>query len=94
MSWLDPETAKSLTPGIVLLVLVIAMGSAWVRDRNARIKDLQQQVGDWREAHRLSETARETQANALREALDIARTSEAVIQGLRAALTQKDGPVV
>jgi len=93
MNWLDPETAKGLTPGIVLLALVVTMGTAWVRDRNARIRDLQQQVQEWREAHRLSETARETQANALREALDIARTSEAVIAGLRAALTQKNGPV-
>lgn len=93
MNWLDPETAKGLTPGIVLLGLMITLGTAWVRDRNARIKDLQQQVTDWREAHRLSETARETQASALREALDIARTSEAAVSGLRTALNQRNGPV-
>ena len=50
MNWLDPETAKGLTPGIVLLGLMITLGTAWVRDRNARIKDLQQQVTDDRNA--------------------------------------------
>jgi hypothetical protein len=89
---LDPETLKSLTPSIVLLALVLVMGYAWVRDRNARIKDLKIQVTEWREAHRLSESARETQGEALREALEQSRTSEAVISGLRSALAQRIGP--
>lgn len=89
MGWLTGDDIGALTTGTVLLALVLTMGYSWVRDRNERLNDLHTQVNEWREAHRLSEKARETQADALREALEIARTSEAVITGLRNALNQK-----
>ena len=90
-----PAPAVDYTSSGVLLVLVLALGSAWIRDRNARLRDMRDQVTEWREAHRLSEKARETQAEIAREALEIARTSEAVINGLRAAVSQSNqGPPI
>lgn len=95
---LDAETLRVLTPAIVLLTLLMGMGTAWIKDRNARIRDLKEQLEmerreklDWREAHRLSELAREKNDETVREALTIARTSEAVISGLRTALAQLRG---
>jgi len=94
----DAETLKALTVSSVLLVLIVLMGAAWIRDRNARVRDLKEQVErerqekfEWREAHRLSEQARETQTEITRGHMDQARTSEAIIAGLRQALAQYRG---
>lgn len=87
---LSPETLKVLTPAIVLLALILVMGYAWIRDRNARIKDLKEQVEDWKEAHRESEKSREIDRQSVREQVEAMRTSEAVIAGLRNALERKE----
>lgn len=87
----DAETLRVLSPAIVLLLLVFGMCTAWIRDRNARVRDLKEQVVEWREAHRRSESARDTQAEIVHQALDVARTSEAVIAGLRSALARYQG---
>jgi hypothetical protein len=96
VDWLSGETLKALTTDSVLLALLLFIGFNWVRDRNARladkdavIADKNQEIQDWKSALHESEIARETQTEALREALEIARTSEAVITGLRSALDQR-----
>lgn len=97
VDWFSGENLKALTSQSVLPALLLFMGVNWIRDRNARlrdkdqvIEDLHQEVQDWKDAHRASEEARQIKTEALREALEIARTSEAVITGLRKALNQKD----
>jgi uncharacterized membrane protein len=87
---LSAETLRVLTPAIVLLALVLIMGSAWIRDRNARIRDLKEQVEDWREVARESEKARELDRESTRQQIEVMRTSEAVISGLRNALERKE----
>jgi len=87
---LSPETLRMLTPAIVLLALILIMGLGWIRDRNARINDLKEQVEDWKEAYRESEKSRETDRAATQSQLEVMRTSEAVISGLRNALERQE----
>jgi len=96
---IDADLLRALSPMAVLLliVLLIVIGfiRGWIRtaiaiqevraDRDARLADSQQQTADWREAHRLSETAREKQAEALRESLEVARAAEDALKGFRTA---------
>lgn len=98
MAWLTPDIIGTLTPtGLVLLgVLMIMLG--WLRpkravdeiraDRDARLADKDQQIIDWREAYRLSESAREKNEAALREALEVARAAETALEGFRLAAVQ------
>lgn len=50
-----------------------------------RLADKRVQISEWREAHRISETAREKQDGALREALEVAKAAEQALTGFRAA---------
>jgi hypothetical protein len=84
------DTLRVLTPAIVLLALILLMGSAWIRDRNARIRDLKEQVEEWREAYRESEKSREIDRSSVREQIEVMRTSEAVISGLRNAIERRE----
>lgn len=88
---LTPEFIKGLTPSVALLCIVLWLVRAWTKDRNARIKDLQTQVNTVWEALRESERAREKDSEVARLSLDQAKTNEAVIQGLRTALSMKNG---
>lgn len=87
---LSADTLRVLTPAIVLLALILIMGYAWIRDRNARIKDLKEQVDDWREVARESEKSRELDRENARQQIEAMRTSEAVISGLRNALDRRE----
>lgn len=86
----DAEQLRALTPTVVLLLLVLALGYAWIRDRNARIADLRLQVSEWREAHRISETARGLDREGTREMLEAVRTNNALLTGLREAMGRAD----
>lgn len=95
MTWLTGDLLANLTAPALLLVIVLLVMLGFVvprsvllqvrQDRDARLADAQQQIVDWREAHRLSETAREKQAEALRESLEVARAAEDALKGFRAA---------
>jgi len=94
---LSAETLRVLTPAIVLLALILVMGYAWIRDRNARIKDLKEQLDaeranskEWREVARESEKARDLDRENTRLSLDGMRTYEAIITGLRNALERRE----
>lgn len=50
-----------------------------------RLADKRTQISEWREAHRISEAAREKQDGALREALEVAKAAEQALSGFRAA---------
>lgn len=50
-----------------------------------RLADKRDQIAEWREAHRISEVAREKQDTALREALELAKVTEAAMRGFRSA---------
>jgi hypothetical protein len=50
-----------------------------------RLADKRAQIVEWREAHRVSEVAREKQETALREALEVARAAEQALRGFRVA---------
>lgn len=50
-----------------------------------RLADKRDQITEWREAHRISEVAREKQDTALREALELAKVTEAAMRGFRSA---------
>lgn len=98
MEWLTSDTLRALTPGIVLLVVSLMVARAWISDRNARLRDanarlqdMREMMQDWREAARESEKARDVDRENTRMSLEIARTSEAVIKGLRDALDRPEG---
>jgi hypothetical protein len=98
MQWLAPGFISSLTPGALLLVAVLFIMTGrlvpksvlkQVRDdRDERVKEAAAQTAEWREAHRLSELARETNAETFREALEVARTANAALTGFREAVTR------
>lgn len=50
-----------------------------------RLADKRAQIAEWREAHRISEVAREKQDAALREALEVAKAAEQALRGFRVA---------
>ena len=92
-----PETLKALTTASVLLALVLLMGIAWVRDRNARIADLRSrivdlkdQIVDWREVARENEKSRELDREISRQQIEAMKTAEAVIIGLRDAFERRE----
>lgn len=61
-----------------------------------RLADKRVQIGEWREAHRISEVAREKQDSALREALEVAKAAEQALRGFRIAterLADREGGV-
>jgi hypothetical protein len=51
---------------------------------------LKEQVDDWREAYRESEKSREIDRVSVQNQIEVMRTSEAVISGLRNALERKE----
>jgi hypothetical protein len=56
-----------------------------IRVQAERMADKRTQIAEWREAHRISEVAREKQDSALREALEVARAAEQALRGFRVA---------
>ncbi len=98
MAWLNPAFIGSLTPGTVLLILVLLIATGRLRpksnvteireDRDARLADAQAQRDEWREAYFLSEEARKQSETAFREALEVVRTANAVLSGFREAVHQ------
>jgi ABC-type transport system involved in cytochrome bd biosynthesis fused ATPase/permease subunit len=96
---IDADLVKALTPGGLLLLLVLLMAAAFIsglirprsaikevrEDRDARLADKDRQIADWREAHRESEEAREVQAAALRESLEATRATAELLKAWRAA---------
>lgn len=97
MEWLSPEFVRSLTaPGVLLLgsvfliVVVFRDRNARIRDtredRDARLEDKDDQIRKLWEALGASETARDRQADGLREALDASRTAVSAVEGLRSAV--------
>lgn len=98
MEWLSPDLFKALTASGLLLLVVLFFMLGWIRpksaiteireDRDARLKEAQLQISEWREAHRLSEQARLLNEQSLKEALEVARTSEVIVEALRAVLVQ------
>jgi len=69
---------------LVPAVTVDRLTQSW----EARLAEARQLASDWREAHRLSETAREKQAETNREALEVARAAEDALKGFRNAAVQ------
>lgn len=59
------------------------------QDRDERIADAHEQIEIWRKAYDLSEQARAKNEAALREALEVARTAGAALEGLRTALQER-----
>jgi len=96
---IDPELLKVLSgPALATLVaLFFMLGIVRPRsairevreDRDARIAEAKAQTADYKEAYRLSEEARAADREISRQALEVARTSEAAINGLRQALEQR-----
>lgn len=99
--WLTPEFISTLTPAGLLSIVVLMILLGYLRpkraidevrqDRDARIADAHEQITIWREAYRLSESAREKNEAALREALEVARAAEDALKGFRAAMMAR-GP--
>lgn len=94
--WLTPQFISALTPAGLLSIFVLMLFLGRLRpksavdevrqDRDERIADAHEQITIWREAYRLSESAREKNEAALREALEVARAAEDALKGFRAAM--------
>lgn len=86
------DTLKALTTASVLLGLVLLLGTAWIRDRNARIDDMRRYADqwransdEWRKAHETSETARELEREKNAETLAAVKLTNALLSGFRQA---------
>lgn len=96
MFQLDAELLKTLSgPAIGTLVVIFFMlgiirPRSAVRelreDNQARLADKDTQIAEMRETLRISEESRAADRELSREILEVARTSEAAIRGLRDAL--------
>jgi hypothetical protein len=103
MPEINAELIRSLTPAGLLLLLVLMLVSAfmvgWIRpgraivevreDRDARLADKDRQIEQWREAHRLSEEARELGAAANREQIETSKVTLELVRGIRAAVDRR-----
>ncbi len=103
MPKIDAELIRALTPAGLLLLLVLMVVSAfmlgWIRpgraivevreDRDARLADKDRQIDQWREAHRTSEEARELEATANREQLELTRMTLDLVRAIRDATDRK-----
>lgn len=79
------DTLKALTTASVLLGLVLLLGTAWIKDRNARIDDMRKYAAQWQEAHRVSELAREAEREKNSAALETMKLTNALLSGFRQA---------
>jgi hypothetical protein len=101
VGWISPDLLKTLTAGSLLLLVVLFFMLGWIRPRSAiteireiydaRLVEAHMQIQEWREACRLSEEARKLSDQSVSEALEVAKTSEAVIESLRAVLAYSKG---
>lgn len=82
------ETIRFLTPMGALLIIIVWMARAWLRDRNSRIADLKQQVADKNIALMRSEDARDKDREISRLALEQAQATDQMFQALRLAAGQ------
>jgi hypothetical protein len=103
MFGIDPELLKAFggpagaVMFAVLIALLFALGIIRPRsairevreDRDARLAEYREQIQDLKEAYRISEEGRTADREISRQSLEVARTSEAAITGLRSALEQK-----
>jgi hypothetical protein len=96
---IDADLVRALTPAGLLLLLVLMLISAFMlglirpgraiaevrEDRDARLADKDEQIRDWQEAHRVSEAAREKEAESTRIALEASRATADLLRALRTA---------
>jgi hypothetical protein len=87
-------TASALLLGVVVLIVTGRLVPRWVlisvrKDRDDRLAELRDERDQWREAARLSETARETLAAAVRESLEANRAQAAVMGAIRTVAERK-----
>lgn len=99
MEWLSADFLKALSaPALLLLfflIIVLAFIMGWVRprsavteireDRDARLAEVKAERDTWREAHRISEQARELGAEATREQIEVSRAAVDALNGFRSA---------
>lgn len=99
MPKIDGDLVRALTPGGLLLLLILLVVAAFLsglvrprsairevrEDRDARLADKDRQIAEWREAHRVSEEAREVQGAGLREAVESMRATAELIKAWRSA---------
>lgn len=57
-----------------------------MKDRDDRLDEIRSQCTDWKEAYRLSEGARQLQAQMLAEMTEVTRTANSLIRTLRAVI--------
>ena len=85
--WLTPEVLGALSPAVLCSLFVLMVLLGWIRpsrtveeireDRDARLADKDKQIEYLQRAIEKSEETKETQAEALRDALEV---SEAVVE--------------
>lgn len=100
MEWVSADVLKALTPTAVVLLIPVFFMLGVIRPRSAikelreeyaeRIADLKEERNVWREVAKVSEESRLADREISKEALEIARTNEAVIVGLRTALELRE----
>jgi hypothetical protein len=105
MPQINAELIQALTPAGLLLLLVLMLVTAfmvgWIRpgraivevreDRDARLADKDRQIEQWREAHRTLEEARELDAAANREQLELTRMTLELVRAIRDAVSRESG---
>jgi hypothetical protein len=100
VDFLSADFLKALTPWSLLLLLVLLNLLGYIRPARAvrEARDYGEKLADqavteadrWRAAYEHSEQARERMAEGLREALEVARTATAAVEGLRLAVDKAD----
>lgn len=105
MPKIDAELLRALTPGGVLLVLVVLVVWGFIsgrirtavaikevrEDRDARLADKDRQIQEWRAAHAETEKARVLEAAANREQLEMTRMTLELVRAIRDAARPPEG---
>jgi hypothetical protein len=99
--WLSVEWLTALTPSALLSLGVLLIFTGKLRpksaideirqDRDARIAEAKEQIAVWREAYRISESARDKSAAALAESLEGLKLAEDALRAFRSASATHQG---
>lgn len=85
-------------PGVVLLLVLFGgLIPRWVfnqmrADRDARLAEAREEIGDWKTAYHANEESRALQARQLGELLELAKTMDAFIRSLQIASARRTDP--
>lgn len=99
--WFESVMQPATPVGLVLIAVLLVLSGRIVprrvvqdlrKDRDDRVQEAREQTAIWREAHRISEEARQKQHDLLHEALEGVHTIAHLLESRRAELDSSRRP--